>query len=585
MRKLAMLFKMFYQISPFYIFMLVFTSILSSFQVFFNVLLPKFLIDELLGNQDINKIIIITSVIVLINILFIFINKSVDRYSKVKAIYIENKLLEKMSEKIMSIKFQYLEDPYYLDLKESAIFAWRNQNSLKRVIHHTVETFKCIITISGLMAIMLTLDFLLVGIMILTVIITIILRFIFIKVQLNFVRRIIPVNRKFGYYSDLANDIRYTKDIKLYGMSDMIINTFTTYNSQIIDEMNAFFKKQGVIEGTISVINTLQTFVTYLYIGFKVFINQIGIGSFTMYVNGAANFATSFKSLFDNFLQIYQCLNHLEPFVEFMQLEDEEKIEARYVLDKPIEKIEFKNISFKYPKNDKVILDNISFSIKKGEKISIVGLNGAGKTTLVKLLCRLYQPDEGSIYVNDININEYDYLSYINAISVVFQDYKLFDFSIKDNIVTTNLEDDAKLEAIIEEVGLKERINTLINGVNTNLNRNFDLDGVELSQGQGQKVAIARSLYKDSSLVILDEPTSALDPLSEADIYNNFNSMVKDKTAIYISHRMSSSVFCDKILVIEEGRIKDYDSHINLMKKTHSLYYKLFNSQAKNYQY
>ncbi|HHU28304.1 TPA: ABC transporter ATP-binding protein [bacterium] len=583
MRKLFFLFKMFFKISPMYVIILFLASIFSSFQVFLNVILPKFLVDELLGKQDIQKTIIIASIIVLANVLFIFINKSFDRYNKVKSLYIENKLLAIMSKKIMSTKFQYLEDPYYLDLKEKAVFAWRNQNSLKRAINHSIEIFKAVITLSGLVAILLTLDFIIVGAMVLIVIITLILRALFIKYQLTFVKTIVPINRKYNYYISLANDIRYSKDIKLYEMGDMISDSYYKYNDMVMNEFGKLYVKDSLIEGSISVINSIQTFITYLYIGYKVFVGQIGLGSFTMYVNGASNFSSNFKNLFDNFLGLFQCISYLDPFIEFMHLEDEEKVEAKHVLDRPIEKIEFVNVSFKYPKSDKLILDNISFIINKGEKISIVGLNGAGKTTLVKLLCRLYKPDEGEIYVNGINIQDYDYLSYINEISAVFQDYKLFDYSIKDNIITTNEEDDKKLNGIIDEVGLKDRISELKNGVNTNLNRNFDLEGVELSQGQMQKVAIARSLYKDSSLVILDEPTSALDPLSEADIYQNFNSMVKDKTAIYISHRMSSSVFCDKILVIEEGKVKDYDTHSNLMKKTDSLYYKLFNSQAKNY--
>jgi ABC-type multidrug transport system fused ATPase/permease subunit len=584
MRKVFTLFKMFYKISPSYVYLLFVTSLLSSLQIFLNVILPKFLIDELIGAKRINYIIIYTVVIVASNLLFNFINKTIDKWNKTKTNYIENKMFETMSTKIMSTKFKYLEDPYYLDLKERAIFAWQNQAALRRVIIHSFEIIKNIITIAGLIAVMLTLDSILVIAMVITIAVAILIRLMFIKYQIKFMQSLIPINRKYFYYANMPSEIKLAKDFKLYDMANMVSDSFYNYNELILQQLRKFFKKEGIIEGLISIINSVQTFIVYLYIGYKVFLKQINIGSFVMYVSSATSFAVAFKETFDNIMNLYQCINYLEPFIEFMELEDEVEIKAPYKLDGDIKTIRFENVSFKYPKSETLVLDNISFSINEGEKISVVGLNGAGKTTLVKLLCRLYEPTSGNIYINDINIFDYDYASYIDKISAVFQDYKLFDFSIKDNIITTNKVDDEKLMRIIDEVGLKEKIDSLPKGIESNLNKNFDLDGVELSGGQAQKVAIARSLYKDASLIILDEPTSALDPISEADIYNNFNNMVKDKTAIYISHRMSSSVFCDRILVIEGGKIKDYDTHANLMKKHDSLYYQLFNSQAKNYQ-
>lgn len=229
----------------------------------------------------------------------------------------------------------------------------------------------------------------------------------------------------------------------------------------------------------------------------------------------------------------------------------------------------------------KLVLNDISFEINKNEKISIVGLNGAGKTTIVKLLCRLYEATEGQIYINDIPINEYENHSYISLVSAVFQDYKLFSYSILDNIRPNISKEEAK--EIATSVGIIDKIESLNNGFNSIIGKSYDKDGVEMSCGQRQKIAIARALAKDASLLIMDEPTSALDPLAEADIYENFNNLALNKTAIYISHRMSSSIFCDKILVLDGGVITDYDSHKNLMKNKESLYYKLFTSQSKNY--
>lgn len=212
-----------------------------------------------------------------------------------------------------------------------------------------------------------------------------------------------------------------------------------------------------------------------------------------------------------------------------------------------------------------------------------LGLNGAGKTTIVKLLSRLYKIDKGEILINGISIYDYDTDSYISCLSSVYQDFKLFNYSILENIRPDIKKEEG--EEILKDVGIYEKINSLNKGIESPIGKSLEKDGVELSGGQFQKIAIARCLAKtNSSLLILDEPTSALDPLAEAEIYENFNNLSKDKTSIYISHRMASSVFCDKVLVLNNGKIEDFAPHHELMKKTDSLYYKLFTSQAKNYE-
>ena len=271
--------------------------------------------------------------------------------------------------------------------------------------------------------------------------------------------------------------------------------------------------------------------------------------------------------------------------MEFMGLEEETKAVGKKRFEGPVETIEFSHVTFTYPKAEKAVLRDVSFTIHKGEKISIVGLNGAGKSTLVKLICRMYRADSGEIRINGTNIYDYDYMTYMNAIAAVFQDYRLFNFTIAENISCRQQQvDEARIHHLIDEVGLRDKVDSLQNGIYSRFGKEYDEEGIEMSGGEAQKVAIARALYKDASMVILDEPASALDPIAEAEIYEKFNSLVEDKTAIYISHRMSSSVFCDRILIIDGGTVADYDTHENLMKKTDSLYYKLFESQAENYR-
>jgi len=459
---------------------------------------------------------------------------------------------------------------------------------MQNLISNITIALKSVATITGLIIIMLTLSWVLVVFLIITIILSIFAYKSFMEYQQDFYKQLIPVNRKYGYYVNLAGTDTLQKDIRMFNMNKMLIDRITFYNKEIYKWDSAFSRKRGNYLGIYGIINDLQAAIAYGYVGLRVitdkFGTKIGLGSFTMYVSTAISFTKSTVDLGNSVTVIIQMLNYLDPFMEFMSLPDESKQKDKIKFSGEVETIKFVNISFKYPKSDKLVLEDVSFEINKNEKISIVGLNGAGKTTLIKLICRLYHPTSGKIYINGHDIFEYDYDSYMKGIATVFQDYKLFAFSVDENITCDfqNSNTD-KVMKLIKDVGLEEKIKELPKGIASMFGKAYDEEGIEMSGGQGQKVAIARALYKDASLIILDEPTSALDPLAEAEIYENFNNLVGDKTAIYISHRMSSSVFCDKILIIDGGKVSDFDTHKNLMKKTESLYYKLFNSQAVNY--
>lgn len=589
-KKLKTFFSLAWSISPLYIGLLILNSLIASGQILLNVILPKYLVDELVGAQNIEILIIFGLAIVLSNLIFAFLGKTMKKFLEVRNIYVEEMMNQEMAKKIMNVEFSHLENPYYLDLKERAVFAIGNQRAMSNIISSVSTALNNIITITGLVIIMMTLSPILVVLLILTILLSLFIYKQFMDYQVNFFQELIPVNRKYGYYVGLSFDDKIQKDIRLYGMNDMLINRVTEYNIEMNSWFSSYYKKQGFYLGLYGVINDLQAALAYGYVALRVLTNafggRIGIGSFTMYVNAAINFSRSTVELGDSLIRLMQTLNYLEPFMEFMSLPDEEMVDESIEFEGDIETIEFRNVSFSYPGSDIEVLKDISFKINQGEKISIVGLNGAGKTTLVKLICRLYQPKSGEILINGHNIFDYEHKSYMEKIAAVFQDYKLFAFSLDENITCdeVNINTERTME-LIEEVGLQDKIENLPNGLASLYGKAYDESGIEMSGGESQKVAIARALYKDASLLILDEPTSALDPLAEADIYENFNKMVGGKTAIYISHRMSSSVFCDKILIIDDGEVIDYDRHRNLLEKKDGLYYKLFNSQSVNYQY
>lgn len=589
MKKLVSFFKLVWKVSPSYLFILVLKAFTSCAKLIFNIILPKFLVDELLGVKDIHMLLLFGGLIILNNVGMAFLENTFKCIVEVKETYIRNAMNKEMSEKIMNLEYSYLEEPYYLDLKERAVFAISNQDAVAMLITCAASAFSGAVTLIGLVTILATLGPVLIVILGVGIVIMLLLYAGMSKAMVYFQKELIPINRRFNYYMGLASAKKYQKDIRLYDMEDMISSRMSEFTEETCDIFCNLLKKQGTALGGMNVVNDAIAASCYAYVGLRtlsdIFGPKISIGSLTMYVTAAINFSTSVVAFGESVTMLMRALSLLEPYMEFMSLKEETEVTGKEVFTGEVEKIEFEHVTFTYPKAEKPVLKDVSFSIHKGEKISIVGLNGAGKSTLVKLICRMYQADSGIIKINGKNIYDYDYLSYMKTIAAVFQDYRLFNFSIAENISCREKNVNQKqINRLIDEVGLRDKIEALPEGICSRFGREYDENGIEMSGGESQKIAIARALYKEASVVILDEPASALDPIAEAEIYEKFNSLVEDKTAIYISHRMSSSVFCDKILIIDGGSVADFDTHENLMKKTECLYYKLFHSQAENYR-
>lgn len=581
--------KQVWKVSPAYVLLILLNGLIGGGKIILNMVLPMFLIDELTGGRDVKKLILFGACIVANNVIMTFITDSLQKYRDVKDEWVQNVMVEKLGERIMNLEYSYLENTYYLDLKERAIFAVQNQSAIVAIITLIANTVQGVITLAGLMVILFTLG----PVLMTAIAIGVVLMILIVKAasgtMVALMNRIIPINRIFGYYAGVAADKPAQKDLRLYHMDKLVTEKIRQSNETTCDEFDVANRKMGLANGANGVITEFISAFTYGYVGIRtisdMFGSRITLGSLTMYVSSAITFSSTIIQFGENLIGLWQNSQFLVPYQEFMALKEETIEDGGVPMDDIVETLEFRNVSFTYPKAEKPVLKNVSFAVKKGEKISIVGLNGAGKSTLVKLICRMYKADSGEILVNGRDIYDYDYLSYMNVISAVFQDYKLFNFTIEENISCRESgADENRVNYLIGEVGMREKIDTLPEGIHSRFGKEYDEDGVELSGGQGQKIAIARALYKKASMVILDEPASALDPIAEAEIYEKFNSLVEDKTAIYISHRMSSSVFCDRILIIDGGTVSDFDTHENLMKKTDSLYYKLFTSQAENYK-
>lgn len=581
--------KLAWSVSPAYMLLLLLQSVLGAVKNLCNVILPMFLVNELTGEKDVQRLALFAALIVANNAGMTLLDNLLNRFTAVLREKSSNGMLKLMSEKVMNLEYSYLENPTYLDLKERAIFAISNQGAISQMTTMIFQTLSQALTMAGLLTILATLGPVLIIVLIVGTLLMLWIYSGVSKLQMKVMQEIIPINRRYGYYMNLGTEKDAQKDIRLYDMSGMITGRTLQFAKDTCDMFDEMQIKTGKALGKMGAVSEGVAAFSYGYVGFRTLSDFFGpkltLGALTMYVSATINVSNMILSLGESVIGMLQFLGFLEPYMEFMSLAEETKQEGGIPFRGEVETIEFKNVTFAYPNAEKQVLKNISFSVKKGEKISIVGLNGAGKSTLVKLICRMYKADSGEILVNGKNIYDYDYLSYMNTISAVFQDYRLFNFTIAENIsCQAQNEDKERIERLVDEVGLKDKVAELPQGIFSRFGKDYDQEGIELSGGQGQKIAIARALYKKASMVILDEPASALDPIAEAEIYEKFNNLVEDKTAIYISHRMSSSVFCDKILIIDGGTVADYDTHENLMKKTESLYYKLFQSQAENYK-
>lgn len=323
---------------------------------------------------------------------------------------------------------------------------------------------------------------------------------------------------------------------------------------------------------------------SYLIVALLAMAGMLTIGDVIRFAGCLKNIFSEISELIYKLPQLALAARKQASTLEFLDIEDE-MYKGKLPLEKRSDnqyRIEFRDVSFKYPNTEQYALRHFSMELKVGEKLAIVGMNGSGKTTMIKLLCRLYDPQEGEILLNGVDIRKFKHEEYSRIFSVVFQDYQLFSFLLGENVAVSGDYDEARVRKCLEGAGLGRRLEGLEHGIHTYLNKDYE-DGVEFSGGEAQKVAIARAIYKKAPFVLLDEPTAALDPLAELEIYKRFDEIVEDKTAIYISHRLSSCRFCDKIAVFHEGRLIQQGTHDQLVQDRAGKYYEMWNAQAQYY--
>lgn len=577
--------KLTHGISKSYIPMLIISSVFKALTPFINIIIPKFIIDELTDQKRIKVFITLVLIIIIGNFILNLVSRWLDTILEIRNKEILNGFNLLIGKKIMNMDFEKIENSEVLDLKEKAIYGVNNQRVIERIISGTVKIFTNIITMIGLITILATLNLYLV----LFILFIVVINFFMYKkaqdIKLGMYDVIIPLNRVIQYFDSAIHDFSMGKDIRLYNISPLIMDKYKEHHDASVNEFSKAYKTIYKYYGLNKVNLQVQMAVIYAYITYKVYNKSINIGSFTMYVSSAIKFSTTISEFSDTFIELRQMCKLLEPYMEFEQIKSKNRKGSKKTQDIEKFNIKFKSVSFKYPRSKEYTLKNMSIVIKDREKLSVVGLNGAGKTTFIKLLTRLYEPTEGEILLNGVNINEYDYDEYMKLLAVVFQDFKLMAFSIKENVAFKDYETskDEDIEETFKEAGLEKDILNLPKGINTHVYKIFEEEGIEFSGGQAQKLAISRAIYKDSPIVVLDEPTAALDPIAEFEVYSKFKELVGEKTAIYISHRLSSCKLCDRIAVFHNGEIIQYGTHEELIKEKGSQYESMYMAQAQYY--
>ncbi|MDK0554784.1 ABC transporter ATP-binding protein [Clostridium perfringens] len=561
-------------------------TILAFIAPFIGIFLPKFLIDELLGQRRIE--------IILMTLIGFFLLSSVVNYSiawlrcaySPRVTKIRTDYITMISDKIMKMDFKNTEDPEVLNKIKSVMNAVMSNNTGVEGVYHTLlGLFGSLTAFVGYISIVLFLSPWILLFLIINVLISYALTMRVKKYEYSQKEKAADKDRRTFYVFDTMYDFAYGKDIRIYDLKNILIDKFKKLRGERIDISKDVQGKQLKVKIVDVILLVIRECVVHGYLIYNVLFTGMGIGDFTMYFSTINGFGDWMKGILDDLANIKAQNMYLDDMREFLEIKSENKEKTR---DIPIDssyEIEFKNVSFKYPKTDKYIYKNLSLKIKKGQRLAIVGINGAGKTTFVKLLCRLYEPTSGEILINGVNIKDFSKEEYYKILSVVFQDIKTFAFTVAENVSLENLEDVDREKVLhcIEKAGVGDKINSLQKGIDTSLLKILDGEGVELSGGENQKLALARALYKNGKIVILDEPTSALDAVAEYNIYKGFDELIGDKTAIYISHRLASTKFCDVIAFFENGEIVEYGTHEELLKKN-GKYSDMFNIQAQYYK-
>lgn len=580
------LFRLVFRLEKNYIIMLLLSELFSALAVITNIILPKYILDALFGGERMSGWAVKYCILYAGLVTFFGLGIAAFKYASEKArdsLYTKYSILQ--GRQFLNMGYEQLEMPGFLKLRDQSA-RYINAYGFAGIIPVTVMLVGKLVTILTLLAVIITLD---VRICLIYLVITLGNLFMTVKNKRRIIQKdkeMTEAERKRDYFAGVFEDKKYAKELRTYHMLDWFLGLYT----KEYDCVSTYRRAQNMSRlknHTFRILtDTLQLLLAYVYLIVYALKGKISVGEFTLYLSGMVVFNNTVLDIANTVIDLKQYNEYFEPFRQFTEYLNHIGDGVERMKETRGYTIEFRNVSFRYPGQSEYALKNINLKMASDEAICIVGENGAGKTTLIKLLLRLYEVEEGEILLNGININRYKTEDYLNCFSVVFQDYKLFAASLKENVILDRGgrdEEQENLKRALELSGTAEVLSEKGIDEDVSVSKLFDGTGIEFSGGESQKIAFARALYKDAPILLLDEPSSALDPLSEVKLLENLSLVSQGKLSVFISHRLTSATICNRILVFHEGELVEDGSHEQLMERA-AVYAGLYRMQSELYK-
>ena len=583
MRTLKLSLQIMVKYQPSYLFLLLAAGLAEAAKPFVAVLLPKLVLEELSGARDPARLLLLTIAAAGVSGLIYWLSGYLSlRRDRANAKF--NNLTDRvLADRTLTMDYPYLEDPEVLKMVQQFMQGRMTQGGLAGAGWALGNGLPALLTALGMLFILARLSGGLLGLLLAATAVSLVLLRLQVKYLSGMTMEMADGNRILSYLFSIFTDFSYGKDIRLFEAEPLM----TTRMKDTVDELWRVcfgnYTKSGACQAGRAAIAQGVVALIYAMLAVQTVQKGLSIADFVMLTAAAVSFASSVMTAVTSAMNFYGALKMVAPFGEYMNLPPVLSQGSEPVPELTGEDaVVFDHVSFTYPRAAEPTLKNLCFTIKRGERLAVVGENGAGKTTMIKLLLRLYEPDEGTIYLGGRDIRTMSREETLKQFAVVFQDFKLLAFSVKENICIGPGGDEERLHEVLRKLDLDKVLESTPHGAETSVYRLFDEEGVEFSGGERQKMAIARALYKDSPIVVMDEPTAALDPIAEAEIYGHLNQLVEHKTALFISHRLSSCKFCDRVAVFENGGVTQCGSHKELMAQE-GLYRRMFAAQARYY--
>ena len=585
MKNIRKLFKLIDTYHPGFTLRIIITNLVLGLLPLINIFAPKLIIDELMGQKRISYCLGLGALVLILGFIKEVTYRGLNNNLTLTFEDMSDKLTFKIAKKSLRLPIEKSDSKEIQDMMAQAHYAVWEMYTLYDVI---VLVISAVITGILSLGILVRLN---PAIIILLVILVLINKKIVTLIkenELNYQGESVSEVRSYRFFADFAADLRYFKDVEIYDGQDLVLEKADIYHQNVIKTSTDYFNKNGIYTGIMNVSANGSIILTLIYLTYKLIDKTISLANFTMYFNSLIQVINATNLIQQNYAKVISVNAQLEVFFNFLEME-EGLLDKGEITDIDTSKINirFDNVSFKYPASEEYVLKDASFEIGNAETVALVGKNGAGKSTIVKLLCKFYEPTEGHIYLNDIDISKISTKRYYEIISPTFQDFRLFPFRISENI-TSKLKDDItkddyrNMDKAFNLLNLSSWIGRQVEKEDTFLTYLFSDKSVEPSGGIGQKLALARSIFHEGKFFIMDEPTSALDPRSEQEIFENMLKISKGQTSLFISHRLSSTKYADRIIVCEDGKITENGTHDELMKED-GLYKEMFTTQAELY--